>query len=480
MNYIKYFLSVFIVSLLVVGCDKDFEEINANIDDPVVVPSSMLIGTVVRDVTNELYSTFNGSEIGENWMQHNSLLQYNDPDRYKPRETSMDNLWNRFYLAASDAHQMQALAVAEGNEVNQGIALVLKAYCFSLLTDFYGDVPFTEALLGPSSEGIFFPAYDKQSDVYAGIFAMLDEAMPLLSGTGTTNPSMDIMYAGDAGKWRKFAASLKFRGLMRISAKQDVSSDLQAIVNSGNLFSSNDEEAKLVYLPTSPEANPMFETIVDQGRAEHALGATFVNYLIEVSDPRISAYCQPAANTGTYVGKPNGNAESPLPGFSYGDVSNIGALYLEATAPGYWLSYTELLLLQAEAAKEGFISGGDAAAESFYGAAITNSFAENGVGSADAFLGQAGISYNSANALEQIYRQKWVTLFSQGFECWTEWRRTKSPALLPVIDADPLVGEIPSRLKYESKEQAINAVNYDAAVASQGADKLTTKVWWMN
>jgi hypothetical protein len=478
MNYIKYILSVFIVSLLVVGCDKDFEEINANIDDPVVVPSSMLIGTVVRNVTNSVYSTFNGGEIGENWMQHQSLLQYNDPDRYKPRETSMDGMWNTFYLAASDAHQMQALAVAEENEVNQGIALVLKAYCFSLLTDYYGDIPFSEALLGPSSEGIFFPAYDAQADVYAGIFAMLDEAIPLLAGSGDTDPNMDIMYAGDASKWRKFAASLKFRGLMRISAKQDVSADLQALVNSGNLFSSNADEAKLVYLASSPEANPMFETIVDQGRAEHALAATFVNYLIEVSDPRISAYCQPAANTGSYVGKPSGNAESPLPGFSYGDVSNIGLPYLEATAPGYWLSYTELLLLQAEAAKKGFISGGDAAAEAYYAAAITNSFAENGVGSAAAFLTQSGIAYTPGNALEQIYRQKWVTLFAQGFECWTEWRRTQSPALTPVIDG--YLSEIPSRLKYNSKEQAINGPNYDAALTAQGPDELTTKVWWMN
>ena len=72
------------MAVSIYGCDKGFEDINENIDDPVVVPSSMMIGTIVRDAMNEMYSTFNGSEIGETWSQHASLIQYNDPDRYKP------------------------------------------------------------------------------------------------------------------------------------------------------------------------------------------------------------------------------------------------------------------------------------------------------------------------------------------------------------------------------------------------------------
>lgn len=478
MKRLKYTILFIVAALTLYRCDNNFEEINKNIDDPVSIPSSMLIGTIVRNVTNQMYSTFTGLEHGETWVQHISMVQYNDPERYKPRETTQDGLWNTFYLAASDAMQMYNLAEAEGNSVNMGIALVLKAYCFTLLTDIYGDVPYTEALLGPG-EGVFTPAYDVQETVYDGVFATLDEAMPLLaSGEGTTDPGMDIMYAGDASKWEKFAASLKFRALMRISSKRDVSADLQALVNSGKLFSSMSDEAKLVYLPDAPEANPVYETIVTQGRGEFKLAETLVEYLKSISDPRLPVYAQLAVNSGEYVGKPSGYEESPLPGYGYDDVSSLGVKYLEATQPGYHISYTELLFLLSEAAQKGYISGGDATAESYYNAAVTNSFAENGIASeAAAYLAQYGVTYDAATAMEKICRQKWVALFSQGWEAWTEWRRTKLPALTPVPDG--YFDEIPSRLKYEADESSVNGAQYNIAVERIGDDEITTPVWWM-
>ncbi len=480
MKNIKYILMTFITTLILFSCDKNFEEINANIDDPVIIPSSMIIGTVVRSTTNEIYSTFNGLECGESWVQHISMIQYNDPERYKPRITTMDNLWNRFYTAASNANQMYNLAVDEGNDVNQGIALVLKAYCFATLTDFYGDIPFTEALKGPS-EANFTPVYDQQSVVYDGIISLLDQAMPLIaSGNGSTSPGMDIMYGGDASRWLKFAYSLKFRSLMRISWKKtDVGSQLQALVNSGHLFASNNDEAKLVFLSSSPEANPIYETIVAGGRGEFKLAKTFIDKLLDYSDPRIAVYAQKAVNSGEYVGKPSGYEESPLPGYGYDDVSAIGKKYLEPTAPGYILSYTELLFLKAEAAKRGLISGGDDAAKEYYNAAIKNSFAENGIASAaDGYMAQNIVAYDATKAMEQIGTQKWISLFTQGFEAWTEWRRTKYPALTPA--ADGYINEIPSRLKYESSEVSINTENYKKAIQQQGPDELTTPIWWMN
>ncbi len=479
MKIIKYILISFIMAIAIVGCDNKFEEINQNVDDPVIIPSSMLIGTTIRDMANELYSTFNGLEHGETWVQHISMVQYNDPERYKPRISTMDNLWYYFYKSASNANQMYKLAVDEGNEVNQGIALVIKAYAFSQLTDFFGDVPYTEALLGPS-DGMFTPAYDRQEVVYEGVLSLLDQAMPLLkSGNGVTDPNMDILYAGDASKWVKFAASLKFRSLMRISAKKDVSSELQALVDGGNLFASVDDEAKLVYLSASPDANPMYETIIGDGRKEFKLAKTLVDYLSENSDPRLEVYAQPAVNTETYVGKPSGFEESPLPGYGYDDVSAIGTKYLEPTAPGYFISYSELMFFEAEAAHKDYISGGDATAEIYYDKAVRNSFAENGLADvADQYVGLNVFAYDAALALERIGTQKWIALYCQGFEAWTEWRRTGFPVLTPA--ADGFINQLPSRLRYDSDESSVNGTSYDAAIRQQGPDELTTKIWWMN
>lgn len=468
---------LFVAALLFVRCDNSFEDINKNIDDPISVPSSMIIGTIVRDAVNELYSTFNGSEIGETWSQHISLIQYNDPERYKPRVTSMDGVWNRLYTCASNANQMYSLALVEGNKTNQGVALLLKAYCFSILTDLYGDIPFNEALKGPS-DGNFTPVYDSQEKVYEGLLSMIEESIVLLKdGSGEIDGSMDILYSGNKSRWLKFAYSFKFRALMRISQKKDVSASLQALIDSKELFSSNDEEAKVVFLSVSPEANPIFENVVAGARNEFKMAATFIDALKSTDDPRLTIMAQEAKNGG-YVGKPSGYEESPLPNFGYDDVSPIGKKYLEPTAPGYFLSYSELLFLQAEAAKRGLIAGGDERAKSYYELAIMNSLTENGVAlSYNKFIAHPKVSYQSANALELIGTQKWIVLFCQGFESWTEWRRTGFPVLTPA--AQGYINVIPSRLKYESTEVSVNGINYKAAIKRQGPDELNTKIWWM-
>lgn len=483
----KKILFIFLAIIATVSfnsCDKNFEEINENVDDPTIIPSSMLIGTAVRDMINEMYSTFNGSEIGENWVQHNALAAYNDPDRYRPRVTSMDGIWNTMYGAASTANQMYELAVEEGNTNNQGIAIVLKSYAFLVLTDLYGHVPYSEALKGPS-EGNFTPAYDLQEDVYTGVFADLDNAISLLStGTGTIDPNMDILYYGDASGWLKFAASLKFRALMRVSGKMSVGAQLQALVDGGHLFKSNADEAKVIYTAASPDANPLYETIVEQTRGEHRLSQTFVKSLQDNNDPRLPIMANPALNSGNYVGKPNGGSEIPMTGYGQDDVSSIGDFYLQAQSPGYFMSYTQLLLLMAEAAERDLISGGSAMAQTYYEAAIQNSMNENTVGDAyAAYYANPTITYSSdeTTALSQIGYQMWIALFCQGFEAWTEWRRTGYPAL--TLAADPYDGitEIPSRLRYNVDEKSVNRDNYNAAVTALGGDgdEISTKVWWM-
>lgn len=477
MKILKY-LSLFVIAIAFVAtCTSNFEEINDDIDNPTSIPSDLVIGTIVRGMANTMYSTFNGAEAGMTWAQHEAMIQYNDPERYKPRITTMDGVWRNFYTYASNADKMYELAEAEENDANMGVALVLKAYSFHILTDLYGDIPYTEALLG-STEGNFKPVYDEQETVYTGIIETLDMAIAKLStGNGTTSSSMDIVYNGDSSKWLKYAYSLKFRALMRISGKVAVGSQLQSIVNSGMLFSSNSDEAKLVYLSNSPNANPLFESIVEGAREEHKMNATFIDFLIANDDGRLPVYAQEAANGG-YVGKPSGYSATPVDGFGYDDVSSFGAKYLLPEAPAYFVSYTELLFLMAEAAHKTLISGGETAAEMYYNSAIENSFAENGVaGEYAAYISQGTVVYSTGDAMKRISEQKWVTLFSQGFEAWTEYRRTGYPVLELAIDA--YTTEIPSRYKYNSDESSLNGANYNAAISSQGPDELITPIWWM-
>lgn len=476
MKNISLIFTLAVGLVLFMGCDKDFEEINNNPNDPIAVPSGLLTADVVFNAGNTLYSTFVGGDMGSCWAQHWGKVQYNDEERYQPRGSVIEvTVWKTIYEdVISDAKTMQTLAEEEGNDNMKGVALVMQAYGYSLLTDVFGSIPFSEAIR--ADEGIFSPKYDTQEEVYTGILAMLDEANSLFSADGgTILANSDILYGGDYSKWQKFANSLKFRSLMRISGKVNVASQLQALT-SQPMFSSNSDEAKLIYLANDPSANPIFETIVFGNRAEFKVNSVMVDMMAGINDPRLPIYAAPNED-GEIRGKPAGIENVPNDDYNYSNVSPIGSAYLQATAPGYFLSYSELQFLMAEAAHKGYISG---SAETYYQNGVSASFSANGLSQADAdaYLAQGTVAYTQATGLQKIAEQNWLGLFCQGIEAWTEWRRTGYPALQPAIEA--VINEIPSRFTYPSIEQSVNKANYDAAVSGQGADLLTTKVWWMN
>jgi len=470
---IKKYLFYTVFSVGIFGCDSGFEKVNTNPNSPTTVPSNLLIPDIIRVAMNTSYSTFNGGDMGSCWAQHWSKVQYNDEERYSPRESQIEFVWDTYYAdVISGAKSMEVIATAEGNDYTRGIALTMQAYGFGVLTDLYGDIPFSNAL--KAEAGNTAPSYDTQEDVYDGILAMLDDADEAFDGEGSIDAVFDIMYAGDVSKWQKFANSLKFRCLMRISGVRDVSSDLAALV-SRPMFTSNDDEAKLVYLETQPNANPIYETIVFGNRNEFKVSDILVNTLDGLGDPRLEVYAQ-LNDADEYVGKPAGIADVPSDAWNYNNVSAVGEAYLAPNAPAYLLSYSELQFLMAEAAENDLITGD---AETFYNAGIAASMEANGIADFAAYMSNPEVIYSSGTSDLQIGTQKWLALFCQGFEAWTEWRRTNFPVLIPA--QDPInITEIPSRYRYPATEQTTNKVNYTAAVASQGPNNLTTKIWWMD
>lgn len=475
MKRFKIITILFLGLLVSISCDSDFEEINTDPNNPVSVPSDLLIPGIVRGAQNNLYSTFVGGDMGACWAQQFSKVQYNDEERYIPRQGTISNIWSVWYsVVIADADAMYKIAESEGNNNMKGVALTLKAYGFAFLTDVYGDIPFTEAI--KAEEGIIAPVYDDQETVYNGIFAMLDEAISLLGTSGDINSTNDILYGGNPNLWKKFASSLKFRALMRVSNKMSVGAELQSLVNAGNLFSSNAEDAKLIYLSANPSANPLYESIVFGTRGEWKINSEMVDWLASDNDPRLPVYAGLNEND-IYRGKPSGFVDVPNDDYNYTNVSALGDFYLRPELPGFFMSYPELKFLMAEATVKGFISG-NANTHFIDGLNASLDFNEVPAADATAFVSGKFLQSNQTAALEQIGRQNWVALFSQGIEAWNEWRRTGIPALTPAAEGD--LNQIPSRYNYPSTEYSINKINVEAAVASQGADNLTTPIWWMN
>ncbi|MEP3837977.1 MAG: SusD/RagB family nutrient-binding outer membrane lipoprotein [Algibacter sp.] len=467
----KYLLMLLIAGQLITftSCDSGFEDVNSNPNDPIVVPSELLLGGTLRSTADRISDYFLAGEAGSCWVQHLGKPVYNDNELYIPRQTVIEALWDVLYASViKDANIMQDLAAEEGNSNMQGVALVIKANAYQILTDAFGNIPMTEALTADSN-GNITPVYDdSETVVYPAIIDMLTQADAFLNGDGEINTSQDLLYGGDWSKWKKFANSLKFRVMMRSGN----TSGLQSLVSAGNLFTSNDDEAKLTYLTAAPNANPWFEGLVDGGRvSEWCLGQELVMYMQSYSDPRLAAYAQEVGGNGSgngYVGKPAGIQD--IGNSFYGDSNNvslIGEQYLLSDAPSYFMSYAQLNLLMAEAAEKGFISGDPA---TYFAAGIAASAESNGVAA-------PSITYNGGTAgLQQIAEQSWVALYMQGFEAWAEWRRTGFPVLPLAIDAEE--PSIPTRFNYPVSQQSLNGVNYTDAVSAQGADKLTTSLWW--
>lgn len=467
-------LFIALIALFNASCDKDFETINTDPNNPVAVPAHLLLGSIVRVNQNTIYGMQQGGDMGMCWAQHVSKVQYNDEERYIPRRGAIDAIWNTLYASViADAQSMYTLADAEGNTNLKGISLVLQANAFQILTDLYGPIPYTEF----NKSGVLKPAYDSQEVVYDGIIKQLTDADALLAtGTGDVPASSDLVYAGNITKWRKLANSLKFKALMRISKKKNVSAQLQAIVNSGNMMSSNDDSAQITYLASQPDANPIYETIVFGTRSEYKMSSVLITKLQALADPRLSVYAK-TNNAGAYVGNLPGQENSG----NYNGFSSLGTFYINPILPGVILSYAQSEFLVAEAINEGYVSGGTSAALTRYKNGITANFKFNGIeASAAAYAALPNIEFtNQADARVKIGEQKWYALFGQGFEAWTEWRRTGYPALSPVIEAAQT--SIPSRLYYNSQEVSLNKVNYEAASATlTGGDKLTSRLWWMN
>lgn len=471
-----------IASFFVTSCDNGFEDLNQDPNKPVSVPSNLLIPRVLTSWGNNSYGQFVGMDMGWDWIQHGGKIQYNDEERYIPRQGVIENYWDGIYLnVISESNQMYKLATTEGNETMQGVALTLKAFGFAQLTDLYGDIPFTEAL-DPTN---LTPSYTPQQDVYNGCVEMLNQAEALFAnGNGSIEAASDIMYAGSTSSWRKFANSLKFRILMRTSLKQDVGAQLQELVNGGQLFSSNAEEAKFAYLGEQPNANPIYENIVYGTRPEHRMGAALINKLGELQDPRINVYAKKNA-AGEFRGKVAGYTSLPTDEWNQGNVSGLGDFYLRPELPAILLSYSELSFLMAEAAQRNLISGD---AQTYYDAAIRANMAFNQVDSDDfnevsfadleSYMTSNAVGLNfTTNKLERIAEQKWIALFGQGLEAFTEWRRTPYPALTPAVEG--AFDQIPTRYNYPVGEQSLNIDSYQAAIANQGADNLTTKLWFM-
>lgn len=472
-----YTRNLYILLLAVLGfsaCKKELEKVNRNPNEPTSLQPDYLLSNGIKSTVDTYWGQEATMDASLLYIQHWSKIQYPDPDRYVPAAASIQTIWSNFYAQSiQDFTTLVQLGDSLQNPNYKAVGTILRAWTFQLLTDLYGDIPYTQAA---SIEQYLTPVYDSQLVVYKGILRELKTATTLLNASGPAI-SGDIMLSGSTDKWKKFANGLRMRVALRLSDREPALAKavFAEVAAEGNvLLTTRDGSIQLNFL-ASPNQNPVGRN--RETRNDYRISKAMVDKLRELSDPRLPVYAALPKDTNVIIGVTNGLSSDSAARLGLNKTSDVGTVFTATTAPAVLYSYAEQLFIQAEAAQRGLITGD---AEALYNAAITASLAQYGItdiSTVQTYLSRPAVKYDPANFRKSIGEQKWLALFSEGLEAFAEWRRLDYPLLRPAYTG-ALNGKMPLRLTYPSSEQALNGINYKAAVARQGADLLTTKVWF--
>jgi len=456
--------------LLFASCTKDWEEMNTDPNSPTNVPASNLLGQSIRYFADNYYDAwFNMNNTGT-YAGHLGKIQYLDESRYFERESSINNAWTDLYYTVNDLENAKKLALEEGNQNLYAAALTFQTFVFSIGTDSWRDMPFFDAIKG--NMGIVNPTYNTQEEIYPALLDSLKKAGDIFAeGYLSSTGDGDFLFNGSTEHWQRFANSMRLRLANRISNVSNIGvTHIQDVLNNLDTYpimQSNDHNAFLYWPGSSPYKEPWMED--SETRDDHAVGSYLIDYMTSTNDPRLSVYAKPAESDDTYRGVVPGVSDENLG--SIAQYSRIGALYRDdPTGFTPFMRYSEVLFIIAEAANDGHTSY--MAATAAYNAAVLASLEENGV-DGETFLTTIPFSE------ENLYLQKWVSLFKQGHEAWTVTRKHD----LPVMTAAPAArfeghNRPPFRFAYPTDETNLNGTNSAPFVAEVVDRFWGKKMWW--
>lgn len=491
-----------------VGCEKGFEDYNKNKTSPTSVDPALLLNNAVINTSFPVKSLVFDIGIVQQMVSPNGGVLAGANFNQDSKDGTP--IWGTYYQNVikytNDVMTRTKDLPARANLFN--MAKIYQAYVFMILTDEYGDIPYSEGGAG-YSEQKFFPKYDAQSAIYPKIIQDLTDGANALNASGTVETS-DVLYAGNIAKWKKFAYSLLLRAGMRI-AKADAAKSTSAIAAAvaGGVIIDNADNAYIRH--DANYTQPLGSTLNGSEAANFYLAKPFIDQLKNSNDPRLSSIAI------RYVGATSGNGQTvavgntgaavqigmPM-GYDNGTIvaratsDGLASFYdysqadrrriLKTSAPVFLVTASQTNLLLAEAKFKGLISTGTAAQYFADGIkAHMDQMASYDAGCAVAAAARdAFITANPLTAgteLQQINTQYWISSFLNGPEAFANFRRSGYPSLTPNPYGQPSNPDVPNgtfirRLTYPTSELSVNTANFNEVIARQGADKLSTRIWW--
>lgn len=468
---------------LTVSCTDDITGLNTDTKNPTSAKPEYLFTNAQKTLVDQMVNSSVNRNVFRMLVQQWTETTYPDESQYNLTtrpipDTHFTILYRDVLRDFKESNILLNKVVTAGPSEaailanKKAIIEIMNAYTFSVLVDTFGNVPYSEAL---DIEAYPLPKYDDAQTIYKDLIARLTAAQAALTASEGSFGSADLIYGGNAAKWKKFANTLRLRLAVNMSDVDAAYASAQATaaINAG-VMTSNSDDANLNYLGAQPNANPLYVDLVASGRKDFVIADTFVNKLNALNDPRRAKYFTFAPGTSEYKGGIYGASNS------YTNFSTVNSTILAPTFPGTILAYSESEFLLAEAAARGVAAAGVAATH--YNSAVTASMDSWGVSPTEStayLVANPYIGTSTAAWKKSIGEQAWIALYNRGFEAWDSWRRLDFPVLAVPATTYNDITSVPTRFTYPAGEQTINATNVTAAAATiTGGDKLTSKIFW--
>lgn len=424
---------------------------------------------------------------------------------------SMTDSWNGGIWSVPASNVLDQWVVMKKKGYNTkypdlyAISLIIKTFAGHRLTDIFGPIPYSEYGLSTDAK------FDSEEEAYNTFFLELKQAVDALKEIEDANPDGDQLrfakfdrsqYGGDYAKWIKVANTLRLRLAMRISYinPAKAQSEAEAAVSDGVLSVGDGS-----FAITAVNGHPL--ATITSSWGETVLGAPVETILKGYNDPRLPKYALPATDPDL-----DGQIKGMRQGVTFPNntaYAGFSMVNFEGNVPVKLMDVSESYFLRSEGALRGWNMGGTA--KDFYEQGINASFSANQVGGAEEYINngtdvpEAYIDpKNPANnapaltsitirwdeaatfeqKLERIITQKWIAMFPDGQEAWSEFRRTGYPKLYPVM-VNNSNGQIPDgdfikRMTYPTSITNSSQVAVNAAINSylDGKDSLFEPLWW--
>jgi Starch-binding associating with outer membrane/Susd and RagB outer membrane lipoprotein len=420
------------------SCEKFFGDVNVDPNAPIdASPAAILLTAETR-----LVYTIGGdfSRFGSVFTQHVDGYdrQFAGYQNYTFVPGDFGTAWSNLYSGVlADLKQLKLKADAGKLDAYGGVARVLEAHSLMMLTDYFGDVPYSNGL---DAEKTFQPTYDTQAQLYTTILALLTEARTkLATPIAGANRAVgnDIIYGGKTAQWIKYANVLAARAYLH-QGKLDAGNYAKALAElAKGGFGSSADDARFGFVGGGTADAPWSQ--YNGQRQDILVGARYVKHFTDLADPRKATY--------------GAALDEKHPIFT-------------PTQAVALATYTEQKFIEAECKLK--IAAPDAAgAKAAMLEGIKSSFAEAGVTDAakyTAYIAQATVNPATVT-MNQVMLQKYLALFADP-EVFNDWRRTGIPALTPNLGTF-----VPRRFLYPQSELDLNTN------APKGT-KLSDRVGW--